>query len=393
MGSESAMKHLKSAVLALALVSALPALARDGDVLPPKDKSILFWSPAEQAAGYRRIEDVLPTRVIPRGPNVHPLPKAAGPEPAIAFTADGKRYDVDSYMKAYNVSGLLVIKDGKIVLERYGLGRTADDRWTSFSVAKSVTSTLAGAAVKDGKIKLDDFVTRYIPELKKSAYEGVTVRDLLTMTSGVKWDEDYANPNSDVARYGSEPMVKGKVPVVTYMSRLPREAAPGTKFVYKTGETDLAGILVERAVGKPLAKYASEKIWKPYGMEKDALWMLDSAGHERGGCCMSVTLRDYGRIGQFMLDNGAGELPKDWVADATHKHIDTVPGGATGGYGYFWWMAPDGYDARGIFGQMIHINPAKHLVIVTNSAWPRATGADLSAARTAFIQAATQAVG
>jgi CubicO group peptidase (beta-lactamase class C family) len=386
-----------SIALALALGLSAPALARDGDVMPPKGKSILFWSPAEQAAGYRRIEEVFPTRAVKRGAKVHPLPKAAGPEPKVAFTFDGKAFDTDSYMTAYNVTGLLIIKDGKIVLERYGLGRTADDRWTSFSVAKSVTSTLVGAAIKDGYIKsIDDPVTRYIPDLKGSAYDTVTVKQFLTMSSGVKWNEDYTDPNSDVARSGFEP-VKGRInPIVAYMRRLPREAAPGTKFNYKTGETDLAGILVSSATHKTLSQYASEKIWKPYGMEKDAVWMLDGAGHERGGCCRSITLRDYGRFGQFMLDGGAGQLPAGWVGEATRKQIDTPPtpaGAPTPGYGYFWWMAADGgYDARGIFGQMIHINPKERLIVVTNSAWPQATGASLSAARIAYIDAATKAL-
>ncbi|HET9160188.1 MAG TPA: serine hydrolase domain-containing protein [Caulobacteraceae bacterium] len=383
----------RSIAFMLAFAVATTAAAKTGDVLPPKDKSILFWSPAEQAAGYRRIEDVLPTHVVKRGTKVHALPKASGPEPQINFTVQGKTYDTKSYMDAYRVSGILIIKDGKIVLERYGLGRTAADRWTSFSVAKSVTSTLIGAAIKDGYIKsIDDPVTQYIPELKGSAYEGVTIKQLLTMSSGVKWNEDYTDPNSDVARSGFEP-VKGKInPIVAYMRRLPREAAPGTKFVYKTGETDLAGILLSNAVHKTMSQYASEKIWKPYGMEKDAVWMLDPAGHERGGCCMSITLRDYGRIGEFMLDGGAGQLPDWWVKEATRKQIDTVPGGARGGYGFFWWMDPHGYNAIGIFGQMIHIDPAEKLVIVTNSAWPKATGRDLSAAREAFIEAATKAV-
>lgn len=381
-----------TAILALSLAAPV-ALAKDGDLMPSKDKSILFWSPAEQAAGYRRIEEISPTHVVKRGTKVHALPKVAGPEPKVNFSIAGKPYDTDSYMQAFNVSGLLIIKNGKIVLERYGLGRTEDDRWTSFSVAKSVTSTLVGAAIKDGYIKsVDDPVTRYIPELKGSAYDTVTVKQLLTMSSGVKWNEDYTDPKSDVARSGFEP-VKGKInPIVAYMRRLPREAAPGTVFNYKTGETDLAGILVSNATHKTMSQYASEKIWKPYGMEKDAVWMLDPAGHERGGCCMSITLRDYGRIGQFMLDGGNGVLPKDWIAHATTKVIDTVPGGATGGYGYFWWMGVDGYDARGIFGQMIHINPTEKLIVVTNSAWPRATGTDLSAARLAYIAAATAAV-
>ncbi|CAN5242714.1 serine hydrolase [soil metagenome] len=390
MSSKSARRLIAAVLLPLAL--GLTGAAKE-DNLPKPGSGILFWTPAEQAVGYRRIEDVYKTSVIKRGKHVHPLPRSTAPVPDIRFRFAGVDYTTDTYMQAYRVSGILIIKDGKIVLERYGLGRSERDRWTSFSVAKSVTSTLAGAAIKDGFIKsIDDPVTRYIPELKGTSYEGVTVKHLLTMSSGVKWNEDYADAKSDVAAYSAEPIVAGKDPVVTYMGRLPREAPPGTKFLYKTGETDLAGILVARATHKSLAQYTSEKIWKPYGMERDALWMLDSIGHERGGCCMSITLRDYGRLGQFMLEGGKGVLPADWVGEATRKQIDTAPGGATGGYGYFWWMAPDGYDARGIFGQMIHVNPSQKLVIVTNSAWTRATGADLSAARVAFLNAATKAV-
>src|SRR5436190_2154662 len=383
----------RTTAMALTLGLATAAVARDGDVLPPPSKSILAWSPAEQAAGYRRIEDVNKVEVIARGAKVHPLLQSTRPEPKIDFIAGGQTYDLDSYMKSVNASGVLVLKDGKIVLERYGLGRTAEDRWTSFSVAASVTSTLVGAAIKDGSIKsLDDAVTRYIPDLKGSAYDRVTVRQLLTMTSGVKWNEDYADPRSDVSRAGFEPVPPGKNPIVAYLSRLPSEAEPGTKFLYKTGETDLAGILVSSATGKSLAQYASEKIWRPYGMERDAIWMVDGAGHERGGCCISMTLRDYGRLGQFVLDGGAGQLPRDWTRQATRKQVEIGEDPSSIGYGYFWWIAKDGYDARGIFGQLIHTNPKERLIIVTNAAWPKATGEDLIAIRSAFVEAVTKAV-
>jgi len=361
-----------------------PVLAADPPI-PPGGGGVLQWTPEQQAWGYRNFEKVGPAKIIARGRHVHPLPVAAHQIDPV-FTTGGKTYDTARYMAAFRASGILVLKDGKIVLERYGLGRGPHDRWTSFSVAKSVTSTLIGAAIKDGKIKsLDDPVTLYIPELKGSAYEGVTVRQLITMTSGVKWNEDYTDPNSDVAKVGLSVLEPGVNPVVSYMRRLPREAAPGTKFVYKTGETDLAGILVSNAVGEPMAQYLSEKIWKPYGMEQDGVWVEDIAGHERGGCCISMTLRDYGRLGQFIMDGGkAGGrdiVPTGWVADATSPHVKSPP------YGYFWWLIPGGYEAEGIFGQTVSIFPKDHIVVVINSAWPGAWVESIDAVRMKYLDA------
>jgi len=172
------------------------------------------------------------------------------------------------------------------------------------------------------------------------------------------------------------------------MRKLPRANPPGAVFNYNTGETDLVGLLVSNATGQSLSDYASAKIWKPYGMERDAIWMVDTSGQERGGCCISMTLRDYGRVGQFMLEGGmAGDqavLPPGWVSQATSRQIDN----GAAGYGYFWWMNESGaYQASGIFGQSITTYRDDGLVIVINSAWPRATGPDLSAARSAFLDA------
>jgi CubicO group peptidase (beta-lactamase class C family) len=358
--------------------------AADPDQLPPGGASILSWTPEQQAWGYKNMEKLAPFRVIKRGEAVHALPQGAGID--VKFTAAGKTYDTAGYMQKFRASGVLVIKNGEIVLERYGLGRTEKDRWTSFSVAKSVTSTLIGAAIKDGKItSLDDKVTRYIPEMKGSAYDDVTVRQLITMTSGVKWNESYTDPNSDVAKVGLSILDPGVNPVVSYMRRLPREAAPGTKFVYKTGETDLAGIVLSNAVGKPLADYLSEKLWRPYGMEQDGIWVEDVAGHERGGCCISMTLRDYGRIGQFMLDHGVIDahevVPAGWTEDATSRHVTEPP------YGYFWWIIPGGYEAEGIFGQTLSVFPKEHLVVVINSAWPAAWSKDIDTIRFKYLAA------
>ena len=386
------MKKLWSALLGLAALGLAggASAAEQPVAFGGGGAAILKWTPQQQAWGYRNMEKVGPARVVKRGARVFSLPVAAR-QISPTITYKGKTYTPESYMAAWRVSGLLVIKDGKVVLERYGLGRKPSERWTSFSVAKSMTSTLIGAAIQDGFIKsLDDPVTAYIPELKGGAYEGVTVRQLITMTSGVKWNEDYTDLNSDVAKVGLSVIEPGVNPVVSYMRRLPREAEPGAKFVYKTGETDLAGTLLSNAVHVPMADYLSRKIWAPFGMEQDAIWVEDIAGHERGGCCMSMTLRDYGRIGMFMLGDGmAGGkrvLPTGWVADATSAHVKDPP------YGYFWWLTKGGYEAEGIFGQSISIFPAEHLVVVQNAAWPAAWDDDLDGARSAMLEAVRAAV-
>jgi CubicO group peptidase (beta-lactamase class C family) len=373
-----------------------PPTPQPGLPKPDSQGSYLFWTRPEQWIGYRNIEKIFPTRVVKRGAKVHPLPKAKT-ELKVAYDYKGETWTPDTYMDKADAAGVLVIHRGQIVLERYAHGYGPDQRWTSFSVGKSFSSTLLGAAVKDGQIKsLDDKVTDYLPGLKGSAYEGVTIKNVLNMTSGVKWNESYSDPNSDEARIKGEKSVNGSDPIVTYMARLPREAPPGTKWVYKTGETDLVGSIVRAATHKSMADLLSEKVWKPYGMEKDAVWMLDEAGHEFSGCCISATLRDVGRYGLFFKDgakiNGRSIVPDSWIHDATtSSDVARKPDGS--GYGYQWWVRnPPVYEASGIFGQMIHINPELDLVIVTQSAWPTSGDRNDSQARQAFVKAVEDAV-
>jgi CubicO group peptidase (beta-lactamase class C family) len=354
-------------------------------------RQVLFWNQEQRDLGFRTMHRTFPVARVEPGGKARPLPAGEPLEGKL-----GGAGGVDRLMGAMNAAGLLVLQDGRVRLERYARGHGPAELWTSFSVAKSLTSTLVGAAVKDGHIKsLDDPVTRYIPELSGSAYDGVTVRHILTMTSGVRWNEDYTNPESDVARMFAAAPPPGEDVTVAYLKRLPREAEPGTKWVYKTGETNLIGVLVRRATGKPLSRYLSEKIWRPYGMEADAFWQIDERGQEVAGCCLSMRLRDYGRVGQFILDGGrAGGrdiLPAGWIAEATRSHADI---GAPGrGYGYQWWTGPNGtFMAIGIFGQMIYLDPARRLVLVTSGAATQATGRELTAARFALVSAVTAAV-
>lgn len=390
-------KLVLAAVLCAAVVNAQPARKGDAPIMegPPRTPELierlqktagntLFWTEAERDARFPDMESIYPGNVVKAPGPVRLLPNGAPLkiDPAV----------VDAYFAQWNTAGLIVLKDGKVVFEKYARGLTPKGRWTSFSVAKSFSSTLVGAAIHDGKIKsLDDLVTTYIPELAGSGYDGVTVRQLLTMTSGVKWNEDYTDPNSDVAQMLSIKTAPGEDATVAYMKRLPRETAPGTKWVYKTGETNLIGVLVERAVKRPLANYLSDTVFRGAGMEADGFWMVDPNGSEIAGCCLSIRLRDYARMGLFALEGGkdrkgAAVVPDGWFADATREHAAT--GGAPGfGYGYQWWTYPGGlWGGQGIFGQSITVDPKRRVVIAILSNWPKATAREQSVARLAFIQ-------
>jgi CubicO group peptidase (beta-lactamase class C family) len=333
----------------------------------PTNRDLLFWTPPQRDAAFRaldRIALLAKWRVVEAPAKASDLPSG----PALKLPLD-----VDAYMAGQRSAALLILHDGKLRLERYGLGFDADGRWTSFSVAKSFTSTLLGAAVRDGHIKsLDDKVSSYLPQMKGSAYDDVSIRQLLTMTSGVRWNEDYADPKSDVAQFNNHKPDEGVDSVVSYMRRLPREVPAGSKWHYSTGETNLVGLLVSQATQKPLSQYLQEKIWQPLGMEQQATWILSKSGHEISGCCIQAAARDYARFGQFMLNgavvDGQSIVPDGWIAQATNSR--TGIGQAGRGYGYQWWTYDDGsYAARGIFGQGIFIDPARRIVIVSNANW------------------------
>lgn len=333
----------------------------------PTNRDVLFWTVPQRDAAFRALDR------IPLLAKANVVPASGTPSPLTTGAPLKLKSDVATYMKDQRSAALLIVHDGKLRLERYGLGFDGSGRWTSFSVAKSITSTLVGAAIKDGFIKsLDDKVVVYIPELKGSAYDDVNVRQLLTMTSGVKWNEDYADPESDVAQFNKHQPEEGVEALVSYMRKLPREAPPGTRWHYSTGETNLVGTLAQRATNKPLASYLAEKVWGPVGMEQQATWILSKTGKEIGGCCVQASSRDYARMGLFILNgakvNGQSIVPDGWWAEATTRRAKT--GNAGRGYGYLWWTYDDGsYAARGIFGQGIFIDPKRKLVIVSNANW------------------------
>ena len=357
----------------------------------PTDRNVLFWTVPQRDAAFRSLDaiDVLAeANVIEAGGTAFPMPRG---EP-ISIPMN-----VEIYMREQRTAGLVIIQDGKLRLEQYGLGFNAKGQWTSFSVAKSFTSTLVGAAIKDGFIKsIEDKVSDYIPNLKGSAYDDVSIEQLLTMTSGVRWNEDYEDKNSDVALFNEHKAEPGVDATVSYMRTLSREAPAGDKWAYKTGETNLIGVLVSSATGKTLSAYLSEKIWAPFGMEHNGSWLLSSTRHEISGCCIQASTRDFARFGLFMLEgaqiDGKPVLPEKWIAAATTRQADIGHPGK--GYGYQWWTDDDGsFAAQGIFGQGIFIDPKRKLVIASNSNWPKATDYDtVGAQREAFYKSVQAAV-
>jgi len=377
---------LSVVAMAIALAVSSSSFAQgnsDTDSIP---KNSFQWNQKERELGFLHFDEVFEGREVPSGDNLHELPQGL---PIDAFEEGGeKERELEDFLTEQKVAGLLILQDGTIRLERYALGLSEAGRWTSQSVAKSVTSTLAGAAIKDGYINsVENFVTDYIPDLKGSAYEKVTLRQLLTMTTGIRWIESYTDPNSDLTKLFTDPVDPGIDQIVSYMRHLPAEAEPGTKWVYKTGETHLLGVLVSSATGQTLSDYLSSKIWVPYGMEQKATWILDWTGQELAGCCLQMTLRDLARFGQFVLEggriNGESIVPDDWFQAATHTQVP-VWGGL--GYGYQWWTYADGtFQALGIHGQMIHIDPARHLVVAIDSAWPEAESNERRAAGSKFL--------
>lgn len=333
---------------------------------------------------FRHIDRLFPSRIVRHG-SPYPLPNASKPITNLSFPSSGSTVTLDQYLNANRIAGLLVLKNGKVALERHRLGNTPATRWVSWSIAKSITSTLLGAAIRDGHIRsLDDQVTKYLPQLSRSAYDGVSIRNLVQMASGVRWSEAYTDPTSDRRRMLELQIQQRPGAILDFLRTLPRAAAPGTRWNYSTGETHVLGALVRAAVNRPLSTYLSEKIWSKFGMESDATWWLESPdGLEVGGSGFSATLRDYGRFGQFVLNGGkaGGQqvVPANWFPDAG---MPKKVSGREIEYGYMWWSFGPGsepihqgaFEAVGIFGQFLYINPRHNVVIVVLSARPRPTG-------------------
>ncbi|MHA7845095.1 serine hydrolase domain-containing protein [Serratia sp. D1N4] len=371
------------------------------DTQLPDVKDMLTWNQQQRVVGFRNNYRSYAGEVFKAG-KAAPIARDVRDLSAVSYQYQGQKYALSDYLQRNDVTGMMVIKEGKIVWEHYAKGNTDTTLWTSRSVGKSVVSTLVGIALKEGKIaSLDDQIVKYNPDVRGTAWEQVTLRQLMQHTSGVTWGEDYTNPKSDFALLTQCEANKQTYDCVNRLVKDPQRKAyarPGQVWSYSSGGAWLLGDTLEKATDKSLAQYLEEKIWQPYGMVHDGVWESYQIGkHDVGAHGFNATLEDWGKFGLFIMNDGVlpdgtKVLPDRWVVDARtwNKAEKSVSAEHPDGiYGYQWWdnsvpanakdvepkhglASADTLWALGIFGQMIAVNPKQKLVIVQWSVWPKA---------------------
>ena len=306
---------------------------------------------------------------------------------SLSYTINGKTSTLDEYLEQADVQGFLVLKDDRVIFEKYLHGASPQDRFLSMSVEKSIVSVLFGTVVDEGKIKVADAVTKYLPDLAGGAYKDCSVQDLLQMASGIEFNEDYLDPQADVHRVLFD-LIKGGESFHQVAVGIKSERKPGTAFHYQSLNTQILAEILQKATGTPLNKYAEERLWKKIGAQSDAfIYESEKQPEICAFGCFNATLRDYARFGLMAMHSGelGGQrvVSEAWMREATEPpsfnrpRIDEKTGRPVTGYGYQWWL-PAGEDhafqAIGIYGQNIYVNPVKHLVIAQFSSLPKPSG-------------------
>ena len=368
---------------------------------PPPDRIIRFDLAGNMFPrtryGYSHMREFVPTRVVWRGDGpVSKLPRAERDISGVLFTdPNGTRRTFAEALKLTYTDGILVMHKGKVVYERYFGALDAHTQHIAMSVTKSFVGTLAAMLVADGKLDPAAPVTQYVPELKDTAYGDATVRQVMDMTVGVRYSENYADPNADVWAYaragGMLPRpagYKGPDNFYDYLTTLRKEGEHDAEFAYKTVNAETLAWIVRRASNKSLAALLSERIWQPMGAQDDAYFSIDSIGTESGGGGLNTTLRDLARFGEMIRDdgrfNGKQILPKS-VIDDIRRGGDPAKFAKAGyttlpGYSYrnMWWVSSNEhhtFEARGIHGQRIYIDPVAQMTIVRYASHPIAANA------------------
>ncbi len=305
-------------------------------------------------------------------------PSRLEPEPrvrSLTYRFENRTLTIADFLARQRITGLLIIKDGQVLAEHYQYDRHARHRLISHSMAKSIISLAVGLALAEKRIRsLDDTVAAYVPSLAGSAYGETTIRNLLRMASGVKFSEHY-DGKDDLARFTTTRGAKGTIAALREIGE--REAPAGARFKYATAETVALTALLREVAGAPISEYLSERLWQPMGAEADATWITSRVdGYENGGGSFNAVLRDYGRLGMLLANDGrAGDkqvLPKDYLIEATdwRRHPEAFrPRKATPyfGYGYQFWLYPGDkrrFALLGVYGQSIFVDPELKLVLV-----------------------------
>jgi CubicO group peptidase (beta-lactamase class C family) len=348
----------------------------------PKGSGATYLRTRWRVGSFSHLDEIFRGRLIHKAATPSHLVRVA--EPPITWTFRGADLTLDDYLSRNPTTGLLIARGDTILVERYQYGRTDRHRFTSWSMAKTVTAMLIGIAIDEGRIRsVDDLAAAYVPELAGTEYGRTSLRHLLQMSSGVRFNEDFSKPGfltEDVIQVILDTFMRvgpGGVGAVTSFNV--RERPAGTKFSYSSVETLVLGLVLTRAIGRPVAEYLEQKIWQPIGAEADATWLVDNSGQEVTACCLNAVLRDYARLGLLLAHDGNWRgrqiIPAAWVLEATTVRADQPhlqPGTATpeAGYGYQTWIIP---SERRMFvlwggnGQLIYVDPRSKLVMVNTA--------------------------
>jgi CubicO group peptidase (beta-lactamase class C family) len=363
-----------------------------------------WQDPQHTAWSYRHMRELVTTARVRRGDPASPLAEAPSPPTGLA---------AERLLEDERTDGVIVLSHGEVVLEAYRRGQQPDDVHLMQSVSKSITGSLAGILVERGALVPEEPVTKYVPELEGSSFDGASVRDLLDMRSGTRFNEDYDDPTSDIrdseVQFGWTPGERPAPDSLTYIAGLGNHREHGGRFEYRSILTDLLGLVIERASGMPYAETLGRELWAPMGAETDAYVTVDAEGFAvaDGGLC--VTLRDLARFGRMILDRGAVDgrqiVPADWLDDtlagaadsaaafAQDEHIVSMPGGH---YRNQWWIPAGGrvFLGMGIHGQFLWVDRGTGTVVAVHSTWETSLDEDRrAAALAAFAETGQQLAG
>ena len=285
-----------------------------------------LFSGQRQFENFARFKTLLPTKKMAASASPYQFPDGSAYTLPQTYAFDGGRRSVEAFLADTDTSALLILKDGRVRFESYRLTGGRGVQWISWSVAKSFVSALVGIAVDEGHIgNIQDAISNYIAVEPGSAYDGVSIKDVLQMSSGARWNEDYNDPTSDVHRLGAA--MAGAMPLDTFVATMAPDAPAGTVCRYNSGDTQALGTLLVRATGRSLADFMREKLVEPLGFEADSYWLIDGVGMEMAFAGLNVTARDFAKLGELYRNhgrwNGRQIVPEAWVhastrADAGH---------------------------------------------------------------------------